>query len=183
MRMKVLCADHIDVAAPVETVFSFVTDISRWPVWISSVVCAEHPEALPVALKEEFLLCLQAGRKRWHERFEVTRLVRNAFLSLEGAYSAARRFDFRFEQRGSHTRLACAIGYPLFGGFMSALLDSAFQRRRVRSELRDSLVRLKGLLEEQVESAVFGDGLVDETPFGAAMARPTAPVQEPAGAL
>ena len=181
--MKVLCADHVDVAVPVETVFSFVTDISRWPVWIAPVVCAQHPDSLPVGLNEEFLLCLQTGRKRWHETFEVTRFVQNAFLSLEGTYSAARRFDFRFEQRGNHTRLVYAIGYPLFGGFVPALFDSAFRRRRVARELRDSLARLKGLLEEQVESTGFGDSLFHETPFGAAMARPTAPVQEPAGAI
>jgi uncharacterized membrane protein len=180
--MKVLCADHVDVAVPVESVFSFVTDISRWPVWISSVVCAEHAESLPVALDEEFLLCLHAGRKRWHEKFEVTRFVPGAFLSLEGEFSSARRIDFRFEQRGAVTRVACAFGYPLFGGFVSKLMDRTFKRPRLRREVKDSLARLKGLLEERVESTAVGEGLYDETPFGSMPAAVVAPAREPARA-
>jgi hypothetical protein len=180
--MKVLCADHVDVAVPVENAFAFVTDISRWPVWISSVVCAQHPQSGPVAVDEEFLLCLHAGRKRWHETFEVTRLVQNAFLSLEGAFSAARRIDFRFEQRGSVTRVACSMGYPLFGGFVSAWIDRAFRRRRVRHELRDSLQRLKGLLEERVESTAVGEDFYDATDSVAVTRSSTAPLRQPAGA-
>jgi len=181
--MKVLCADHVEVAVPVDDAFAFATDITRWPVWISSVVCAEQPDRRPVALDQELLLCLQAGRKRWHERFEVTRFVHNAFLSLEGVYSAARRIDFRFEQRGQKTRVACAIGYPMFGGLLARWLDSAFRRRRVRRELRESLLRLKGLLEERVESATIGESLFDETDVSAAPAPSTAAMREAAGAM
>jgi uncharacterized membrane protein len=180
--MRVVCADHVDVAVPVENVFAFVTDISRWPVWISSVVSAQHPQAKPVALDEELLLCLHAGRKRWHEHFEVTRFVQNAFLSLEGAYSAARRIDFRFEQRGTQTRVGCAIGYPLFGGFILRWLDSISRRRRVRREVRDSLSRLKGLLEERGESPTVDDSLYDEA-VAASAARPASPLHEPAGVI
>lgn len=180
--MKVLCADHVDVAVPVDNAFTFVTDISRWPVWISSVVCAQHPQSGPVAVDEEFLLCLHAGRKRWHETFEVTRLVRNAFLSLEGTYSAARRIDFRFEQRGRVTRVGCSMGYPVFGGFVSAWIDRAFRRRRVRCELRDSLLRLKGLLEERVESMAIGEDFYDATDSVAVTRSSTAPRRQPAGA-
>ena len=178
--MKVLCADHVDVSVPVENAFAFVTDISRWPVWITSIVSAQHPQAKPVAVDEELLLCLHAGKKRWHEHFEVTRLVRNAFLSLEGAYSAARRIDFRFEQRGKQTRIACAIGYPLFGGFVTRWLDAISRRRRVRRELRDSLSRLKGLLEERVESPTVDDALFDEAMATAPM-WPAPSEKEPAG--
>lgn len=159
--MKVLCADHADVDVPVSKVFDFVTDIARWPVWMSSVVNAQHPESLPLAVDEEFLVCLHAGKRRWQETFEVKRLVRNAFLSLEGLYSAARRIDFRFEQRGKQTRVAYAIGYPLFGGVFARCVDALSRRRRVRRDLRDSLVRLKGLLEEQVENPTVGESLFD----------------------
>lgn len=181
--MKVLCADHVDIAVPVENVFAFVADIKRWPVWVTPVVCAEHPQSQPIAVNDELLLCLHAGRKRWHETFDVTRLVQNAFLSLEGTYSAARRIDFRFEQRGSLTRVACAIGYPLFGGFLKIWLDGAFRRRNVRRELRDSLVRLKGLLEERVESRVFGDGVFDDALAEAATLPASAPEPEPAAVI
>jgi uncharacterized membrane protein len=184
--MKVLCTDHADVDAPAETVFSFVTDISRWPVWFSPVVSAQHPDSLPVALDEELLLCLHCGRRRWHETFEVTRFVRSAFLSLEGAFSAARRIDFRFEQRGKQTRVAASIGYPVFGGPIKSAIDHLFQRRRVRRELRESLSRLKGMLEEQAESTVFGDESYDDASRGLQAApnqSGAARVEQPAGAI
>jgi uncharacterized membrane protein len=179
-RVKVLCNDQIDVAAPAERAFAFASDISRWPLWFTPVVCAQHPDSLPLAPKEELLLCLQSGRRRWQERFEVTRFVRNAFLSLEGAYSAARRIDFRFEQRGAVTRVICAIGYRVFGGFFASGFDSLFRRRRVRNEIRESLHRLKGLLEEAGEMPAI-DHIVDEVPERLDVIAPAARVEEPAG--
>lgn len=183
--MKILCSDHVDIAAPAERAFDFVADISRWPVWFSPVVSAQHPESLPVALDEELLLCLHCGRRRWHESFEVTRFVRNAFLSLEGAFSAARRIDFRFEQRAAHTRIACTIGYPVFG-IVPAIVDAAIGRHRVKRELRDSLAHLKGLLEHQVEPGMAGDDIFHEAVSPAKTTLEPLPsnrMKEPAGAL
>jgi uncharacterized membrane protein len=183
--MKVLCTDHIDVAVPADRAFAAVADISRWPVWFSSVVCAQHPDSLPVALGEELSFCINAGKRRWRETFEVTRFVPGAFLSLEGAFSAARRIDFRFEQRGAMTRIACAIGYPVFGGVLGSIVDAAFKRRRVRADLCESLQRLRGLLEEVVEPITVGDDLGDMlAPPNAHRPLPAPPigVKEPAGA-
>lgn len=183
--MKVLCTDHIDVTVPVERIFAFVSDISRWPVWFTPVVCAEHPERLPVALDEELLLCFGAGRRRWHEKFEVSRFVPNAFLSLEGSFSAARRIDFRFEQRGMQTRIACGIGYRVFGGFPRTMVDGIFNRPRVRRELHESLTRLKGVLEEQTELGMLGDDVIHQEPDAdhRRYSTPAGNVTEPAGAV
>ena len=182
--MKVLCTDHIDVSVNAERAFSAVVDIARWPVWFSSVVCAQHPEALPVALGEELSVCLNAGKRRWRETFEVSRFVRNAFLSLEGAFSAARRIDFRFEQRGPLTRIASSIGYRVFGGPLATAFDAAFKRRRVRADLRESLLRLKSLLEEAPEPALAHERFeAILTPALAAPARSLELEREPAGAV
>ena len=182
--MKVLCTDYVDIGMPAEKVFSFVADLPRWPVWFTPVVSAQHPQCRPVALDEEVLLCLQAGRRRWHETFEITRYVRNAFLSLEGTFSAARRIDFRFEQRGAVTRVSCAIGYPVFGGLIVAMVDAAFRRGRIRMEVRDSLMRLKGLLDEEGEPKTVGDDFLDERPHAeTAEFAPAARLIEPAAVM
>lgn len=146
--MKVACSSHVDISAPVERVFDFVSEIAKWPVWFGFIVSAQQPDHRPLALKEEIHLCLHARRRRWHEAFEVTRLVRNAFLSIEGAYSTSRRIDFRFEQRGGHTRVACAVGYPVYGGWIPALADVMFTRPAIARDLRESLVKLRCALEE-----------------------------------
>jgi uncharacterized membrane protein len=155
--MKVLCSHAVDIHAPADTVFGHVCDLANWPTWFGCVVSAAQPHGRPLGLGEEVHLCLHAGRRRWQEDFEVTRYITNAFLSLEAFYSATRRIDFRFERRGSLTRLWCAIGYPVYGGVVPAVLDAAARRRGVKRGLRDSLVHLKNLLEERAGVTVVED--------------------------
>jgi len=114
------------------------------------------------------------GRRRWQEDFEVTRFITNAFLSFEALYSAARRIDFRIERRGRITRLSCAIGYPLYGGAVPAVVDAVIGRRRVTKGIRESLVHLKNLLEEQ--AGVAGAADLDALAV-APVARPVAQAQ------
>lgn len=169
--MKVLCNQHVDIKAPADQVFAYVNDLGRWPMWFACVVSAQQPQDQPLDLETEVRVCLHAGRRRWQESFEVTRFIRNAFLSFEGLLSAARRIDFRFERRGQLTRLSCAIGYPVFGGLVPIALDALFRRPRVQRELRDSLVHLKNLLEEATTQATWGD---DESAWQELRATPAA---------
>jgi uncharacterized membrane protein len=151
--MKVLCSQHVDMRAPADQVFEYVADVARWPTWFACVVSAQQPDDRPLDLDEEVCVCLHAGRRRWQEAFEVTRFIRNAFLSFEALFSAARRIDFRFERRGPTTRLGCSIGYPVFGGIVALAADALFRRPRIARELRDSLVHLKNLMEENATAA------------------------------
>ena len=157
--MKVLCSHTVDVHAPAEAVFDYVCDLSRWPTWFGCVVSASQPQERPLAVGEEIHVCMHAGKRRWQEDLEITRYISNAFLSLEAIYSTARRIDFRFEQRARVTRLACAIGYPVYGGVVPSLLDAVIGRRRVKKGLRESLVHLKNVLEEQATGTPASDDL------------------------
>jgi len=149
--MKVLCTNSIDVFAPVERVFRAIVDVDKWPAWFSGIVSAQQPNGRPVALEEELYLCLNAGRRRWHESFEVSRYVKDAFFSLEGAYSSARRFDFRLEQRSGNTRVAAAIGYPVFGGWPAMAIDAALRRPRIARAVNDTLLNLKHRIEDAAD--------------------------------
>lgn len=175
--MKVLCSTHVDVRAPAELVFEYVCDLSRWPAWLGCVVSAQQPQARPLALAEDIHVCLHAGRRRWQEDFEVTRFIRNAFLSLEAPFSTARRIDFRFERRGQLTRLNCSIGYRVYGGLFASLYDAAIARRRIVRDLRDSLAHLKNMLEETSGSPEFDEEL--GALHFAGNVRPAGPVDEP----
>ncbi|MBC5825246.1 MAG: hypothetical protein GIW99_03210 [Candidatus Eremiobacteraeota bacterium] len=160
--MKVLCSSHIDVEVPVNAVFDFVTEVGKWPVWFGCVVAGQLLDQRPLALKHEVSLCLQTGRRRWRENFEVSRFVRNAFFSLEGAYSAARRIDFRFEQRGAQTRLSCAIGYPVFGSFRRAY-DLIAVRPGIMRGVNRSMLHLKALLEDADDFTVASPDAAQQT--------------------
>ncbi len=155
--MKVLCSHTVDVRAPADLVFEYVCDLARWPTWFGCVVCASQPKSQPLGVGVEVHVCMHAGKRRWQEELEITRFITNAFLSFEALYSTARRIDFRFERRGRLTRVACAIGYPLYGGVMPVMMDALLGRRRVRRSLRDSLVLLKNTLEEQAGATISDD--------------------------
>ena len=157
--MKVLCSHSVDIAAPAEHVFDYVSDLTRWPTWFGCVVSASQLQGSAPALGAEIHVCMHAGRRRWQETFEVTRFITNAFLSFEALYSTARRVDFRVERRGRTTRLGCSIGYPVYGGLAPALFDVLIGRRRVRNGIRQSLVHLKNIVEENVGTVVATDDL------------------------
>jgi hypothetical protein len=154
--VKTVCSNSIDVGVPVGRVFDFTTDVTRWPLWLSFVVSAQRDQR-EMRLGEEMHLCLSEGRDRCQEDFELTRYVHNAFFWLEGALSAARRIELRFEQRAERTRVAMTIGYPVFGGWFGRALDSIGRRRRLQSALTDSLVHLKSVLEDKAAQQQMED--------------------------
>lgn len=170
--MKIVCREHIDLSVSVERAFEFATDIARWPMWFGCMVNAHLPEDQSLGLGAVLRICMAHGRKRRQEIFEVTRYVRNAFLSLEGELSAALRFDLRFEQRGSASRISITAGYPVFGGMFPALYDVMFRRPRARRELRESLLHLRGLLEDRGDSKIhFDDVALDDAQKHSASSR------------
>ena len=159
--MKAVCTQCVDVGLPVSRVYDFVADLARWPLWLSFVVCAQRtgePDGA-LACEQEIEICMQRGKRRWRESFDVVRCVPNAFVWLEGSLSAARRIEFRFEQRRTGTRVHCAIGYPVYGGGLGALRNALFERRAVTRDVVRSLLALRTALEdvEQVEEGMpFG---------------------------
>ncbi len=159
--MKCLASEHADIRAPAESVFEYVVDLARWPTWLWCVVSAVQPEHRALECGVDIHVCMHAGRRRWHESLEITRFIRNAFLSFEAFYSASRRIDFRFERRGQLTRVACTIGYPVYGGALPAMYHALVGRRRLHGALRRSLVHLKNILEERASELVGADTFAD----------------------
>jgi len=172
--MKRLCSQTIEIALPADKVFAFVANLPQWPVWVSFIVCAQQhgePQPRPLEPGQEIDVCLRRGSGRDCEQFEVVQFVSGAFVCLEGSLSAARRIEFRFEQRRSATRLNARIGYPVFGGALGALYDTLFVHSAVNGALRRSLAALKTTLEESElpksrTSGQGGDG--EEAPSGSA---------------
>jgi hypothetical protein len=152
--MKAVCSECVDITLPVSRVFAFVADVARWPLWLSFVVsahCDEEPALAGLAADQELRICMQRGKRRWQESFDVVRFVPNAFVWLEGSLSAARRIEFRFEQRRSGTRVHCAVGYPVYGGAVGRLRDALLTRHGVARDVANSMLQLKSVLEEAAE--------------------------------
>jgi len=137
----------MDLEVPAKTAFELVASVEKWPVWLSFLrsVRRKAPET-SLALGSE-LVVRSAIPGDEEELYEVDRYVGGFLLSLVGAYSVRRKIEIRIEGKGARSKLSVRIDYPTYGGPVAHLLDRATTRRRLDSQLADSLLHFKGLVE------------------------------------
>ncbi|MGH7659989.1 MAG: hypothetical protein ACRENA_03600 [Vulcanimicrobiaceae bacterium] len=148
----------VDLQVPAKTAFELLEAVEKWPVWLSFLrsVRRSAPQA-PLGLGCE-LIVRSAIPGDEEELFEVDRFVGGFVLSLVGAYSVRRRIDIRIEGKTARSKLTVRIDYPTYGGPFAHLLDRATTRRRLDSQLAESMLHFKGLVEyegEPSETAVL----------------------------
>jgi len=136
-----------DVATSAQTAFALVTEVEKWPVWLSFVVSARRVEpAQRLGIGSEILV--RSGLPGDEEQlFEVDGYLEGHVLSLVGAYSVRRRIDFRIESKTERSKVAVRVDYPTYGGVLGALIDRFTSRRKLDVALADALVHFKGLAE------------------------------------
>jgi uncharacterized membrane protein len=137
----------IDLDSPAEVVFALLREVEKWPVWLSFSRSIRLVEPGPLSLRSElFVSAAIPGEEE--ELFEVERFVEGQLLSFVGAFSVRRRLEFQIEGTSERScRVVARLDYPTYGGVLGALLDGLTARRRLASELGNSLVILKGLAE------------------------------------
>jgi uncharacterized membrane protein len=135
-----------DLAVPAPMAFALLRAIEKWPVWLSFLRSARRVDAEPLGEGSEIAI-RSAIPGEDEELFEVERFVDGHMVSLVGAYSTRRRIDMRIEGKTSRSKLVVRIDYPTYGGVLPALVDRLTARRRIESQLADSLQYFKGLVE------------------------------------
>ncbi len=146
-----------DVECSAEDAFSLLCAVEKWPVWMSFLRSARHAGAdksLSVGSEVVIRSSLPGDEE---QLYEVDGLITNHRLSLVGAYSVRRRFEFRIERRTSCSKVHIRVAYPAYFGRVGLLLDRWRQGRRLASALEDSLVYFKGLAEFKRDEAVLAD--------------------------
>ena len=128
--------------------FALVRAIEKWPVWLSFLRSARCVDAEPLGEGSEVAI-RSAIPGEDEELFEVERFVDGHMVSLVGAYSTRRRIDIRIEGKTTRSKLVVRIDYPTYGGVVPALVDRLTARRRIESQLADSLQYFKGLVESE----------------------------------
>lgn len=138
----------LDLDSPAGVVFALLREVEKWPVWLSFARSIRLADPGPLSLRSEvFVRSAIPGEDE--ELFEVERFVEGQLLSLVGAFSLRRRLEFRIEATSeTRCRVVARLDYPTYGGVLGALLDGLTVRRRLASELENSLLLLKGLAEE-----------------------------------
>ena len=147
----------LDVNCSAEEAFALLCAVEKWPVWLSFLRSARHSsagQALSVGSDVVIRSWLPGDEE---QLYEVDDLIANYRLSLVGAYSVRRRFDFRIERRTSYSKLHVRLSYPAYHGRFGRLLDRWQRGRRLAVALDDSLLHFKGLAEFKRDDAVLAD--------------------------
>ena len=135
---------HLD--SPAGVAFSLLREAEKWPVWLSLVTTVRRVDSGPLRLGSELAVRSSIPGEE-EELFEVDGYLDGHMLSLVGAYSVRRRFDFRVERKPERSKIVVRIDYPTYGGVVGALIDRFTSRRKLDVALADALVHFKGLAE------------------------------------
>ena len=136
----------IDIDSPAEVAFALLLEAEKWPVWLSFLTSVRLVEPGPLQLGSE-LIVRSAIPGESEELLEVERYLEGHVLSLVGAFSLRRRLEFRVGGKSQTCRVVVRMDYPTYGGAFGALIDRLTVRRRLASDLAESLVHFKGLAE------------------------------------
>jgi uncharacterized membrane protein len=136
----------VDIQAPAETTFALLCTVEKWPVWLSFLRSAEVIDESPVMVGSEIKVRSSVPGEV-EQLFEVDHFITNYQLSLVGAYSTRRRIDFRLERKTTRCKLHARIEYPAYGGRIGALYDALRAGRKLATQLDESLVHFKHLVE------------------------------------
>jgi uncharacterized membrane protein len=137
----------VDIQAPAETTFSLLCTVEKWPVWLSFLRTAELIDAeSPIMVGTEIKVRSSVPGDE-EQLFEIDHFISNYQLSLVGAYSTRRRIDFRLERKTTRCKLHARVEYPAYGGRLGALYDAIRIGRKLATQLDESLVHFKHLVE------------------------------------
>ena len=137
----------VDIQVAAEDAFALLCTIEKWPVWLSFLRSAELVDSpAPVSLGSEILVRSSVPGDS-EQLFEVDHFISNHQISLVGAYSTRRRIDFRLERKTTRCKLHARIEYPAYGGRLGALYDALRAGRKLSTQLDESLVHFKHLVE------------------------------------
>lgn len=145
------------LACPPEDAFALLCSVEKWPVWLSllrSVRRVDSKSKLNIGSEVVVRSCLPGEAE---ELYEIDGLITNHRLSLVGAYSLRRRFEFRIECRTTCCKLHLRLDYPAYHGRLGTFLERWQRGRRIANALEESLVHFKGLVEYKRDGAALAD--------------------------
>ncbi|MBV9717796.1 MAG: hypothetical protein JOZ77_00610 [Candidatus Eremiobacteraeota bacterium] len=147
----------LDLNCSAEEAFALLCAVEKWPVWLAFLRSARRG-----ANDRELSVGSEVIIRSWlpgeeEELYEVDGLIANYRLSLVGAYSLRRSFEFRIERRTSCSKLHVRLAYPAYHGRFGTLLNRWQRGRKVANALDDSLVHFKGLVEYKRDDPVLAD--------------------------
>lgn len=142
----------VDVQTSAENAFALLCTIDKWPLWLSFLRSAQlaNPHHSLGLGSEVVVRSSVPGEPE--QLFEIDYFITNHQLSLVGAYSLRRRFDFRIERKTARCKVHARMEYPAYGGKLAVFYDSVRAGRRLSQQLEESLTHFKHLAEYNAEA-------------------------------
>ena len=147
----------VEIDRPSEEVFEYATTPANWPEWHASALSIEgeqdHSLALGESVAEEYLVAGRRGRTVWtvREYDAPNRWIINGPIAGSGEST----ITYKVEPRAGGATFSREVVYRL--PRMLAVADRLILRPRMEAEARESLRRLKEILEQRTTSAPASD--------------------------
>jgi uncharacterized membrane protein len=141
--------NSIDIKAPLETVFEYLTDIAAHPEWVKWTKDAEVTSLEKKGLGVTSSEVMQVGPRK--ERIEtiVTEYKPEEFFTRRHTRGMEMTDRLSVVKAGDGTKVAWSIDYVPPMGPMGKMMDLIFMVRLFDQLMKDSL----GLLRQRLESA------------------------------
>jgi len=139
--------NSIDIAAPLETVFAYLTDVESHPEWVKWTKEAEVTSVEKTGLGTTSSQRMQVGPRKETVEAIVTEFKPNEFVTWRHTRGMEMTDRLSVVPFRDGTKVAWSVDYtPPMGG-MGKLMDMLFMERLFDQLAKDSMAQLKDRLE------------------------------------
>jgi uncharacterized membrane protein len=141
--------NSIDIKAPLETVFEYLTDISSHPEWVKWTKQAEITSLEKKGLGVTTSEVMQVGPRKERVESIVTEYKPEEFFTRRHTRGMEMTDRLSVVKTGDGTKVAWSVDYVPPMGAMGKMMDTLFMVRLFDQLMKDSLT----LLRQRLESA------------------------------
>jgi uncharacterized membrane protein len=139
--------NSIDIKAPVDRVFAYVSDVTTHPEWVKWTKEAEVTSTEPNGVGATTAGVMQVGPKKENVETLTTEYKDGQFVTRRNTRGMDMTDRLSVLPFGDGTKVAWSIDYTPPMGSMGKLMDMLFMERLFDQLMKDSLTNLKERLE------------------------------------
>jgi uncharacterized membrane protein len=139
--------NSIDIKAPADKVFAYVSDVSSHPEWVKWTKRAEVTSASPRGVGATTAGVMQVGPRKENVETLVTEYKDGEFITRRTTRGMQMTDRISVLDRGDSTKVAWSIDYTPPMGPMGKMMDGLFMARLFDQLMKDSLANLRDQLE------------------------------------
>lgn len=139
--------NSIDIKAPIDTVFAYLTDVTAHPEWVKWTKDAEVTSVEKAGLGVTTSELRQVGPRKERVETIVTEYKPNEFFTRRNTRGMDMTDRLSVVPFGEGTKVAWSVDYVPPMGAMGKMIDVLFMERLFDQLAKDSLNLLKGRLE------------------------------------